>query len=62
MIVNKKFDRLRQWGRERMGGEVRTDTNDEFKSLELEMQLRHDGTLSGLNAACLANSAKAWSA
>ncbi|GAB1736808.1 hypothetical protein NU219Hw_g8836t1 [Hortaea werneckii] len=43
MIVNKKFDRLRQWGRERMGGEVRTDTNDEFKSLEIEMQLRGEG-------------------
>ena len=45
MIVNKKFDRLRQWGRERMGGEVRTDTNDEFKSLEIEMQLRGEGEL-----------------
>lgn len=43
MIVNKKFDRLKQWGRERMGGEVRTDTSDEFKALTAEMQLRHEG-------------------
>lgn len=43
MNVNKKFDRLKQWGKERMGGEVKTDTNDEFKMLEVEMQLRHDG-------------------
>ncbi|KAK3676330.1 hypothetical protein LTR78_003604 [Recurvomyces mirabilis] len=43
MIVNKKFDRLKQWGRERMGSEVKTDTSDEFKALQMEMQLRHDG-------------------
>lgn len=44
MNVNKKLDRLKQWGKERMGGEVKTDTTDEFKSLEMEMQLRHDGS------------------
>lgn len=43
MNINKKFDRMKQWGKERMGGEVKTDTTDEFKSLEMEMQLRHDG-------------------
>nr|POE56807.1 meiotically up-regulated gene 137 protein [Quercus suber] len=43
MIVNKKFDRLKQWGRERMGGEVRTATSEDFKALEAEMQLRHEG-------------------
>lgn len=43
MNVNKKLDRLKQWGKERMGSEVKTDTNEEFKALELEMQLRHDG-------------------
>ena len=47
MIVNKKFDRLKQWGRERMGSEVKTDTSDEFKALQMEMQLRHDGRRSG---------------
>ena len=43
MNVNKKLDRLKQWGREKMGGDVRTDTTDEFKSLQMEMDLRHDG-------------------
>ncbi len=45
MIVNKKLDRLKQWGRERMGSDSKTDTSDEFKALEMEMQLRHDGVL-----------------
>lgn len=43
MNINKKFDRMKQWGKERMGGEVKTGTNEEFKALELEMQLRGDG-------------------
>jgi hypothetical protein len=43
MNVNKKLDRLRQWGKERMGGEVATTTSDEFKGLETEMDLRHQG-------------------
>ncbi|KAF2861926.1 BAR-domain-containing protein [Piedraia hortae CBS 480.64] len=43
MIVNKKLDRLKQWGRERMGSEVKTDSTDEFKALVVEMQLRQDG-------------------
>ena len=43
MIVNKKFDRLKQWGKERMGGDVVTTTTDEFKALEMEMDLRHQG-------------------
>lgn len=30
-------------GKERMGGEVKTDTNEEFKALESEMQLRSQG-------------------
>ena len=45
MNVGKKFDRMKQWGKERMGSERQTDTNEEFKALEMEMQLRHDGTL-----------------
>lgn len=43
MNVNKKFDRFKQWGRERMGGEVQTNMSDEFKMLELEMALRQEG-------------------
>ncbi|KAF8244773.1 BAR-domain-containing protein [Wilcoxina mikolae CBS 423.85] len=41
--MNKKLDRFKQWAGERMGGEAKTSTSDEFKSLEMEMNLRHDG-------------------
>ncbi|KAI9862966.1 MAG: hypothetical protein M1813_004139 [Trichoglossum hirsutum] len=43
MNVNKKLDRFKQWAGERMGGEVKTNVSDNFKALEMEMQLRHDG-------------------
>lgn len=43
MNVNKKLDRLKHWAGERMGGEVKTTTTDDFKQLELEMTLRHEG-------------------
>ncbi|KAL6704630.1 hypothetical protein ACN47E_008027 [Coniothyrium glycines] len=43
MNINKKFDRLKQWTNEKMGAEARTGLSDEFKALELEMNLRHDG-------------------
>jgi hypothetical protein len=43
MNVNKKFDRFKQWGRERMGSEVKTDNSDDFKMLEVEMALRQEG-------------------
>lgn len=45
MNVNKKLDRLKQWAGERMGGEVKTNVSDDFKALEIEMGLRHDGKL-----------------
>lgn len=45
MNVNKKFDRLRQWGKEKMGGEVKTTSSDDFKALEIEMACRHEGML-----------------
>jgi hypothetical protein len=45
MIVNKKLDRLKQWAGERMGGEVKTNVSDDFKALEQEMNLRHEGKL-----------------
>jgi hypothetical protein len=45
MNVNKKFDRFKQWAGEKMGGEAKTNTSDDFKMLELEMNLRHEGTM-----------------
>jgi hypothetical protein len=44
MHVNKKFDRFKQWAGEKMGGEAKTNTSDDFKALEAEMNLRHDGS------------------
>jgi len=44
MNVTKKFDRLKQWTNEKMGAEARTGLSDEFKALEVEMNLRHEGT------------------
>lgn len=32
-----------------MGSEVKTGQTDEFKALEIEMQLRHEGTSHPLN-------------
>ncbi|KAF2263900.1 BAR-domain-containing protein [Lojkania enalia] len=43
MNVNKKLDRFKQWAGEKMGGEVKTGLSEDFKALETEMNLRHDG-------------------
>lgn len=43
MNINKKFDRLKQWTNEKMGAEARTGLSEEFKALEVEMNLRHEG-------------------
>ena len=44
MNVNKRLDRFRQWGKEKMGGGGdRTEANEDFKSLEAEMNLRQEG-------------------
>ncbi|KAL8815489.1 MAG: hypothetical protein Q9223_005370 [Gallowayella weberi] len=43
MNVNKKLGRFKQWAGERMGGEAKTSVSDDFKSLEVEMNLRHEG-------------------
>lgn len=43
MLMNKRLDRLKQWAGERMGGEIRTTVTEDFKTLELEMTLRHEG-------------------
>jgi hypothetical protein len=43
MNINKKLDRVKQWAGEKMGQEARTNVSDEFKALEMEMTLRHEG-------------------
>ncbi|KAF4273708.1 hypothetical protein CNMCM8812_007056 [Aspergillus fumigatus] len=43
MNVNKKLDRFKQWAGERMGGEVKTNLSDDFKALETEMNVKHEG-------------------
>jgi len=43
MNITKKIDRAFQWAGERMGAEAKTNMSDEFKMLETEMALRHDG-------------------
>ena len=45
MNVNKKLGRFKQWAGERMGGEVKTSVSDDFKSLEVEMGLRQEGSI-----------------
>lgn len=45
MNVNKKLDRFKQWAGERMGGEAKTNVSDDFKALEVEMALRHEGKI-----------------
>jgi len=46
MNINKKLDRVKQWAGEKMGAETKTNVSDEFKALEVEMTLRHEGTFS----------------
>lgn len=48
MNVNKKLDRFKQWAGERMGGEVKTNVSEDFKTLEVEMALRHEGTFNAV--------------
>ena len=43
MNVNKKLDRFKQWAGERMGGEAKTMVSDDFRALEVEIGLRHEG-------------------
>ena len=43
MNINKKLDRVKQWAGEKMGQESKTGVSDEFKALEMEMALRHEG-------------------
>ncbi|RPA87310.1 BAR-domain-containing protein [Ascobolus immersus RN42] len=43
MNMNKKLGRFKQWAGEKMGGESKTTLSDDFKSMEAEMDLRHQG-------------------
>ncbi len=43
MNITKKIDRAFQWAGEKMGAEAKTVMTDDFKMLETEMALRHDG-------------------
>lgn len=43
MNINKKLGRVKQWAGEKMGQESKTGLSEEFKGLELEMTLRHEG-------------------
>lgn len=43
MHLTKKIDRAFQWAGEKVGQQARTTHSDEFKNLETEMALRHDG-------------------
>ncbi|KAF7543103.1 hypothetical protein G7Z17_g11023 [Cylindrodendrum hubeiense] len=43
MHFTKKIDRAFQWAGEKVGQHARTTHSDEFKNLESEMALRHDG-------------------
>jgi hypothetical protein len=45
MNVSKKLGRVKQWAGEKMGAESKTNVSEEFKALEMEMSLRHEGTV-----------------
>jgi len=45
MNMNKKFDRALQWGKEKMGKDNKTTVSDDFKAMEMEMQMRNEGIL-----------------
>ena len=64
MNVNKKLGRFKQWAGERMGGEVKTSVSDDFKSLEVEMGLRQEGSTEHYHSLKWpwADYFKAWSA
>lgn len=44
MVFTKRIDRAFQWAGEKMGSEAKTTHSEEFKMLEAEMNLRHDGS------------------
>jgi len=55
MNINKKLDRVKQWAGEKMGAESKTNVSEEFKALEMEMTLRHEGTFHENHRVTVAN-------
>lgn len=60
MNVGKKFGRVKQWAGEKMGQESKTEVSDEFKSLEMEMQLRHEGMSAKSSHGSCSNICQEW--
>ena len=56
MHFTKKIDRAFQWAGEKMGGEARTAHSEEFKNLETEMTLRHEGSFNASPLASITSS------
>jgi hypothetical protein len=50
MVFTKKIDRAFQWAGEKMGQESKITHTDDFRMLETEMALRHDGMLYSLRS------------
>ena len=44
MNFTKKIGRARQWAGEKFGAEAKTSQTDEFRMMEAETNLRHEGT------------------
>jgi len=42
-----KLGQLAQWGKEKMARDSKNTTSDDFKALETEMNMRHEGMFSG---------------
>lgn len=43
MNFTRKIDRAMQWAGEKMGAEAKATHTEEFKELEAEMDIRHEG-------------------
>jgi hypothetical protein len=43
MNFTRKIDRAMQWAGEKMGAEAKATHSEEFKELEAEMDIRHEG-------------------
>jgi hypothetical protein len=46
MNFTRKIDRAMQWAGEKMGAEAKATHTEEFRELEAEMDIRHEGSSS----------------